>query len=348
MPDTIRIGLIGAGANTRSMHLPGLQAIDGVDVVSVCNRSRESGEAVANEFGIPKVCDRWDEVINDYETDAIVIGTWPYMHCVLTCAALEAGKHVMCEARMAMNADEAHEMYEASRQNPDLVTQIVPSPMTLQFDQTIQDLVAGGYLGDLLAVEVRGIGSAFLDREAPLTWRQDFDLSGYNTMAMGIWYEALMRWVGEAKTVMAMSKVFAKQRSDEAKGHAVAVRVPEHIDILADMVCGAQAHMQFSAVTGLATNTQEAWLFGSEGTLCLDVDAGKLLGGTRGDGELTEIDVAPEKAGKWRVEEEFIGAIRGEEQIELTAFADGVRYMEFTEAVAISAAKGEAVTLPLL
>ncbi|NCO90485.1 MAG: hypothetical protein COZ06_12715 [Armatimonadetes bacterium CG_4_10_14_3_um_filter_66_18] len=348
MADTIHIGLIGAGANTRERHLPGLQAIKGVEVVSVCNRSRKSGKAVAKAFGIPKVCNTWEEVTSDYDLDAVVIGTWPNMHCLLTCAALAAGKHVLCEARMARNADEAHEMLEASQQDPSLVAQLVPSPFTLKFDRTIQELIASGYLGDLLSIDVRGLGTAFLNKASPLTWRQDFDLSGYNTLALGIWYEALMRWVGEARSVMAMTKVFATQRQDLEAQRLAAVRVPEHVEVLADMVCGAQAHLQFSAVTGLAQHTQDVWLFGSEGTLHLDANGGKLFGGKRGDNGLQEIPVTPAKEGTWHVESQFIGAIRGQEEIKLTTLADGVKYMEFTEAVALSAAKGQAVALPLL
>ncbi|HVF09197.1 MAG TPA: Gfo/Idh/MocA family oxidoreductase [Abditibacteriaceae bacterium] len=349
MNDTnIRIGIIGAGTNTRAMHIPKLQAIKGVEIVSVCNRSRESGAKVAREFKIPEVCERWDEVVADDTLDAVVIGTWPNRHCLLSCAALEHGKHVLCEARMAMNAAEAHQMLETAESYPELVAQIVPSPFTLKFDRTIQDLIADGFLGDLYAIEVRGISTAFINKSSTLQWRQDFSLSGYNTLAMGIWYEALMRWVGEASRVMAMSKVFVKQRKDEATGRLAAVRVPEHVDIIADMVCGAQAHLQFSAVTGLATATSGAWLFGSEGTLHLDTSAEKLYGGRRGAGSLAEIPITPEKAGGWRVEEEFINAIRGQEEIKLTSFADGVKYMEFTEAVARSAATGKAVNLPLL
>jgi predicted dehydrogenase len=158
---------------------------------------------------------------------------------------------------MAMNAEEAHQMREAAESYPELVAQIVPSPFTLKFDQTIQELIANGFLGDLYAIEVRGVSTAFIDKSSPLSWRQDFSLSGYNTLAMGIWYEALMRWVGEASRVIAMSKVFVKQRKD-ATGKMAAVRVPEHIDILADMVCGAQTHLQFSAVMGLASETSGA------------------------------------------------------------------------------------------
>jgi hypothetical protein len=72
-----------------------------------------------------------------------------------------------------------------------------------------------------------------------------------------------------------------------------------------------------------------------------------LLGGKRGDTALQEIAVAPEKEGRWRVEDEFIGAIRGQEVIRYTDFATAVQYMEFTEAVARSAASGQMVSLPL-
>jgi predicted dehydrogenase len=60
---------------------------------------------------------------------------------------------------------------------------------------------------------------------------------------------------------------------------------------------------------------------------------------------LSEIPVV--NRGKWRVEEEFINAIRGEEKITHTPFDIGVQYMEFTEAVTRSAQTGQAVALPL-
>ena len=59
----IKVGIIGAGNNTRVRHIPGLQAIDGVEIVSVCNRSRESSQRVADQFNIPKVYDDWRELV---------------------------------------------------------------------------------------------------------------------------------------------------------------------------------------------------------------------------------------------------------------------------------------------
>ena len=338
----VKVGIIGAGGNTRSKHIPGLQAIEDVEIIGVCNRSQESSQRVADEFGIPKTYDNWQDAIGDPDTNAIVIGTWPYMHCRATVAALRADKHVMCEARMAMNAKEAHIMRRVSRQKTHLIAQIVPSPMTLRVDNTIKRLIAEDYIGDVLAIEARA-GGAFLDSESPLQWRQDFDLSGLNIMSMGIWYEALMRWVGEATRIMAIGKTFVKMRPD-ADGVMRSVRIPEHIDVVGDLACGAQLHIQVSTVAGLA-GAPEVYLFGSNGTLRFS--GNKLYSGQEGDAELTEMDIPDAEAGGWRVEEEFVNAIRGYEVITHTDFDTGVKYMEFTEAVTRSMQSGTAITLPL-
>src|SRR5262245_3258553 len=124
----LRIGLVGAGDNTRKKHIPGLRAIEGVALVAVCNRRPGSTAPVAGQFGVPRRHERWQDLVADPDIDAVVIGTWPYLHCPITLAALEAGKHVLTEARMSMNAAEAHRMLAASRRFPHLVTQVVPSP----------------------------------------------------------------------------------------------------------------------------------------------------------------------------------------------------------------------------
>ena len=336
--DRIRVGIVGAGHSVTLNHIPKLQAIDGVEIASVCNRSRESSERVARRFDIPRVYDHWLELVEGTDTDAILIGTWPYMHCRVTLQALAADKHVLCQARMAMNAREAHAMLGAAHKKPHLVTQVVP--LFFDVDEKIKQLVAEGYLGDVLAIQVRET-SGFIDRDAPLHWRQDFDLSGFNVMALGSMYEVVMRWVGEATRVMAMGKTYAKMRKNQG-GRMRAVRMPDHLDVIADMACGAQAHFTYSQVTGLALDNGIS-VYGSEGTLRLS--GGRLYGGRRGETALHEITV-PEEGGT-RVEQQFIEAIRGEGTVTQTTFEDGVKYIEFTEAVARSAAEGRTVALPL-
>jgi predicted dehydrogenase len=343
--EKIRVALIGAGANTKLRHIPGLQAIKGAEIVGVANRTRESGERIAKEYGFPKVYGRWTEAVADPDADAVCIGTWPYMHRVMVEAALEHGKHVLTEARMAMNTAEARSMLAASRAHPELVTQIVPAPLTLKVDRTIRRLIDEGYMGDVLSLDLVSHLGGFVDRSGPMHWRYDRDLSGYNIMYLGIWYETLMRWVGPASSVSAITRVTVKSRKDnDGKSHTITI--PDHVEIIAEMASGPVAHMRFSSVTGHPPDDQ-AWLFGTEGTLRLDVPSMTLHGGRRADKGLSPIPIPAKDQGAWRVEEEFINAIRGLEKVSHTSFEDGVRYMEFTEAVTRSAQERRSISLPL-
>jgi predicted dehydrogenase len=341
MTDNIRIGLIGAGANTKLRHIPGFQTIEGVTIVAVSNRSRESSQKAADSYNIPQIFESWTDLVESKEVDAVMIGTWPYIHCPATVQALSAGKHVLCEARMACNVSEAGEMYRTSLAHPELVAQIVPSPMTLGVDATIQRLIGEGYLGDVVSIEIRDNSGEFVDTSRPFHWRESRQFSGNNIMSLGIWYEALMRWVGAATKVTAMGKTFVPMRPGS---DLRATDVPDHLDVVAEMACGAQLHMQLSTVTGVG-GSKEAFIFGSEGTLRFA--SGKLYGARRGEKQLAELSIPENEAGEWRVEEEFIQAIRGREHIKLTDFATGVRYMEFVDAVNLSSKTGGFVALPL-
>ena len=196
-------------------------------------------------------------------------------------------------------------------------------------------------MGQVQTVELQAAQGRFVDPAEPLHWRQDATLSGHNVLNMGIWYEAMTRWLAPARRVMAMTKIAVPRRRD-AEGAWHEVRVPDHVDILAALADGAVAHLRFSSVTALAPPS-EVWIFGSEGTLRLEADARRLSGGRRGDKELREIPIPADRRIGWRVEEEFVNAIRGREKISRTNFEDGVRYMEFTDAVARSATLGQAV-----
>jgi predicted dehydrogenase len=242
---------------------------------------------------------------------------------------------------MAMNASEARRMRDAAAQRPQLIAQVVPSPMTLAFDAEIRRRIDAGELGRILAVEVRD-RQGWFDPDAPLTWRQDERLSGLNTLTLGIWYEAVLRWLGPAESVRADGRVFAETRRD-GSGEAHEVVLPEHLDVIARLACGAQMHMGLSSVCG-AAGASQVWIFGSEATLSLR--GGELLEARRGETDLSPQEVPEQRRGRWRVEEEFVNAIRGREEVTLTDFDTGVAYMEFTEAVAQSLRAGREIGIP--
>jgi predicted dehydrogenase len=349
----LRIGLIGAGGNTRARHIPGLRAIADVEIVAVCNRRPESTREAAREFGIPRTYDAWQDLVRDADIDAVVIGTWPYLHAPITLAALDAGKHVLTEARMCMNAEEARAMLTAARRHPKLVTQIVPSPFGLEGHAVMRELIDGRFLGELREVSVVHRTAALADPTAPLHWRQDAALSGFNMLTLGILHETLTRWVPQPVRVLAQVHAFIASRTDPASGARRAVGTPDSVQVLTELPGGARGAYQFSGVTPFG---QEAsiTLLGNEGALRYDLLAGRISGATTTKGgrpgpvtELPEIPIPPGKAGGWRCEAEFVEAIRDGTPVRFTDFASGVAYMEFTEAVARSAQFGAAVKLPL-
>ncbi len=88
-------------------------------------------------------------------------------------------------------------------------------------------------------------------------------------------------------------------------------------------------------------------LYGSEGTLIYDLLRDEIRGARRQDSELKPMPIPDSMRGGWQVEADFIAAIRGERPVTHTDFLTGVRYMQFTEAVARSSRHQVPVTLPL-
>lgn len=344
---TLRVGLIGAGANTRLRHIPGLRALPDVEILAVCNRRPESTQAAAREHGIPRTYEHWEDLVASPDIDAVVIGTWPYLHCPITLAALESGKHVLTEARMAMNASEAHRMLAAARRFPKLVAQIVPSPYGLKANDVVVDLIESGFLGELREVQVVHFSAALADPATALSWRQDATLSGYNMLSLGIVHETVTRWVPPPARVAAQVHAFIPSRIDPQSGVRRPVGTPDSVQVLAVLEGGARAVYHFSGVTPVGQR-MDVHLLGTEGALHYDMSNDRLYGGSRGgQKDLREIPIPPEKAREWRVEADLVDSIRRGTPVALTDFATGVAYMEFTEAVARSARQGEAIELPL-
>ena len=353
MPQRIRVGLIGAGANTRSRHIPGLLAQADVEIVAICNRRPESTRAVAREYNIPRMYASWEHIVADPDVDAVVIGTWPYLHCPITLAALRAGKHVLTEARLSMNAAEAHSMLKAAKQHPRLVTQVVPSPYGLPGHEVMKELIDGGYLGELREVLVYSFNAFYADPDAPLSWRQDAALSGYNMLSLGIIHETLSRWLPQPVQLQAQLHAHLATRIDPEGGVRRPVGTPDSVQIFAVLANGARATYHFSGVTPFGQMVA-IHLLGTEGALCYDLLTDRIHGASRRAGQapmpaaaMPEIAIPPAKRREWTVEADFVAAIRDGQPIQFTTFESGVAYMEFTEAVARSAETGEAVELPL-
>ncbi len=338
----LRIGLIGAGANTRDRHIPGFRAIEDVEVAGVANRSRESGERVAAQFGIPRVFDSPEALIADPAIDAVCIGTWPYMHREFSIRALEAGKHVLCEARMAMDEAEAEEMLAAAERHPELVAQLVPAPFDLRTGPTLTRLLREGAIGEVREVSVASQNGSALDPSTPIHWRQQMKYSGRNIGMLGIWAEVIQRWLGDAARISAEGRVFVSERPDPAAGGNAPVDIPDTVTVTGRLVSSAHLTFRVSSVAAGAPDNGID-VYGTKGTIrWLPNDTATLAA----HGQPFE-PVVPDPGTDrgWRVEEDFVASVRSGASVRLTSFPDGLRYMRFVDAAWRSVHEGRAITL---
>ncbi len=342
----IRVGIIGAGSIARTRHIPGFRSLRDVEIVGVCNQRRESSNRVARDFDIPRIFESWEHLVEDDQIDAVVIGTWPYLHCPITLAALDAGKHVLTQARMAMNAREAHRMLDKSRERPELTAMIVPSPYGLVGEPFVKALIADGFLGTLREVHVTGLSSALADPATPLGWRQMTKYSGFNMVNLGILYESVLRWVAPAKWVSAHASKLVARRIDPESGKAARVGTPDSVQVLTSHEDDSVGVYRLSTVVRHAQE-MSVTLFGSEGTLRYDFATDTLEGAKAGQDALLPLAIPDTHRGGWNVEAEFLGAIRGGNRVTHTDFVTGARTMQFTEAVARSSRHEQPVELPL-
>jgi predicted dehydrogenase len=329
----LKIGLIGAGANMKLRHIPGFRDLPGVTIDLVCNRSEESSQAVAEEYGIPRTAYTWRDVVEDPEIDAVCIGTWPYLHAEATIASLGRGKHVLCEARMAMNLEEAHKMMAALEQSDDRVGQLVPSPFTLDFDETIRHWLDEERLGRIYEVRVTHTAGNQADPDLPLNWRQHFEYSGINVLTLGIFHEAVQRWIDSDPVWLAAdAHVFNDYRLDPETERPHHVRVPETVTVMGEYAGHGRLLYHFSGLESGAP-VMEYRLNGSKGSLRLDLLEGRLLFAEAGETEETIITIPESKQRGWQVEADFIDSIRNGTPVRLTSFKEGLRYMDFTQRV---------------
>ena len=330
--DRVRIAFIGAGGICRTRHLPNLGEIPEAEVITVCNRTRRSAEKVAGQFKIPGVETDWQAVLHRKDVDAVFIGTWPYTHAEMTIAALEAGKHVFCQARMAMDLDQARQMVAAADAHPSQVSMLCPPPHRMPWEPYIKRHVADGTLGELREVRIESVSDANL---GSLTWRERSERSGRQMLQVGIWAETLNAFLGDFEWLSAQLDTPVTSKPDPENDNAdYTIRIPQVVHLHGRLESGLPVSEHHSGVWR-HDPVNAMWIIGSEGTLRLDAMDAIHLG--RRDGELEPVEVPLSQQRPWRVERDFIEAVldvrRAGTWSASPDFHEGLRYMKKVEAI---------------
>ena len=114
--DIVRVGIIGCGGIANGKHLPSLHKLKNVALVAFCDIVLERAEKAKAKYGTPDamVTPDYRVLLDDPTIDVVHVLTPNRWHSEITVAALEAGKHVMCEKPMAINSLEAKKMLDAA------------------------------------------------------------------------------------------------------------------------------------------------------------------------------------------------------------------------------------------
>lgn len=162
----VRVGFIGCGGIANGKHFPGMAQQEGVDMCAFCDLILERAEKAAKEYGTPdaKVYTDYHELLADPTIDAVHVLTPNVAHCEITVAALEAGKHVLCEKPMAATPADAKKMLEARDRTGKMLT-IGYQYRHFPENQVAKKVVDSGVLGDVYYAE-----ATYLRRRGVPTW----------------------------------------------------------------------------------------------------------------------------------------------------------------------------------
>jgi predicted dehydrogenase len=204
----VRIGVLGAARITPAAMIKPARASSEAEVVGVAARDRARGDAYASKHGIPRVFDTYADLLADPDIDAIYNPLPNGLHAEWTIAALDAGKHVLCEKPFTSNATEA-EQVAAVADRTGLVVMEAFHYRYHPLAQRMRDLVESGDLGTLEHVEA---ALCFpLPKFSDI--RYQYDLGGGATMDVGTYTVHLTRLLGleEPRVTSAVAKLRSPQ-----------------------------------------------------------------------------------------------------------------------------------------
>lgn len=352
----LRVGVVGAGIGAG--YVAGFQTQRGVEVTAICARTPTKGTAVALKYKIPRRYTVYEEMLAQESLDIVAIATPNYLHHPMVLAALEAGKHVLCDKPLAMNQSQAKEMVakaESSgrRHFVPFTWRFVPAALYLK------EIIASGYLGQLYHANVRFYVSGWGDPQGPMRWQYDRELAGSGALGnLGSHAIHLIEWwLGRIQRVCARLRTAVKQRVTEGETR-VAIHVDDTCAIVAELEDGVPVVFDISSVALVPRVSMEISLQGSEGSLLFqddwgsaDASTGRILAMRRNDqvpshvaipvrltGEFLDAPdfVTPVRSCFTRMAAEFIQAVREDRQAEPN-FHDGLRVQEVIDAIQKSA-----------
>ncbi len=368
--DKVRVGVLGAGAWAEFAHLPGFKRDARCELVAIADPLRERAEAFAEKFGIPHVYDSHEALIAREDLDLVDVCTPSATHFELSWAALEAGKHVLCEKPVAYDYADTLRAAELAT-SKGLKTKL---GFTFRYSPAMQymkELIEQGWVGTPFIFNGYEQNSQWLDPETPLrqvdhkadqSEIQVSSLEGYGAPIMDI---AHLFMGSRFSDVVGTMKNFIPERVVRATGTMMRMNIDDGDIFIGHFENGGFGSIQTSFVTVGNYPGIEARVYGSEGALiCRLVEENgiceSLKGATKDQVEFREMEVPARfyppggsSQESWRslfyanLVSSFITEILAGGEENQGNFVDGAHVQELINAVELSCRERRWVTIPL-
>ncbi|WP_439642665.1 Gfo/Idh/MocA family protein [Gemmatimonas sp.] len=366
----VQVGLLGAGAWAQFAHLPGYIRDPRCKVVAIADPIRERAEAFAKEFNIPRVYTSHEELIARHDLDAVDVCTPSATHFALSWAALESGKHVLCEKPVAYDYQDTRRA-AALAVSKGLKTKV---GFTFRYSPAMRymkSLIDEGFIGEPFIFNGHEQNSQWLDPQNPLrqvdhTADQSIihvsSLEGYGAPIMDIGHLCMGSRFAQ---VVGTMKNFIPERMVRATGTMMRMNIDDGDIFIGEFANGAIGSIQTSFVTVGNYPGIEARVYGREGALiCRMVEengiAETLKSASADSVEFKELEI-PQRfyptggsaRESWRslfyanLTHSFISEIRGDVAGNEGNFEDAAHVQELINAVEKSFRQRRWVSIPL-
>ena len=366
----VRVGVLGAGAWAEFAHLPGYKRDPRCELVAIADPVVEKAQAFAGKFGIPNVYASHAELIAREDLDLVDVCTPSATHFELSWAALEAGKHVLCEKPVAYDYRDTLRAAELARQKG-VKTKL---GFTFRYSPAMQymkELIDEGFVGTPFIFNGYEQNSQWLDPQNPLrqvdheadqSVIQVSSLEGYGAPIMDLGH---LFMGSRFSQVVGTMRNFIPERVVRATGRMMRMNIDDGDIFIGEFASGALGSIQTSFVTVGNYPGLEARVYGSKGALiCRLVEESgiceSLKAATADQVEFREIEV-PErlyppggtKRESWRslfyanLIHSFISEILSGGPENEGNFEDGAHVQELINAVELSFRERRWVSIPL-
>jgi predicted dehydrogenase len=350
--DALRGAVIGAGGVARLRHIPAFQEAarrGTAELVALCDPVAAALDLAGDEAGISERFRDYQEVLARDDIDVVTIATPNSLHEPITIAALQAGKHVLCEKPLALSLDGARRMAAAARDSG-LVHSVNYRYRWVPAARYLKELLETGEVGQVRQVFMNYFNASVLDPTAPIQWRQTraegggiFADIGSHLIDMSLWL------LGPIRRVRCDYWTFTRERPDGGNG-LTPVDVDDAATCQLEFASGAVGVLNASGLCLGRLNHQRIEVYGTQGGVVYEIARPGDIGGDQlqvcfGETQHRIVGMAPARTLPWHVGTpldaflDFFQAIHDGRAASVT-FDDAVRVQAVLDAAERSAAAG--------